>query len=314
MTYSRNNYEIDSLQLDGAVDIKEKVIRSTTENPAIYTQKLPLDNLVAFLREDWRKRNISSHFESEQPMVRIDEALRLIGAENNADGEVVFDISQWQHSEDYDLFRKCFFGVWEDLDSYFSQHFILDDSEQSYLANQHIYHFGDFYMVSDSVAAFTIYGNTEGRLFWIDISIPNADIMYYTAFNGNVLFDDDVSGDTNGHTCYYIKLGEANSPQNGYLSVYRLREISRSLGMEISMLTDIEYQPVGSAEKLYHNDSDHLYPVYLVEESPDRLVLKTSVGNIMTRAEAVSVTYTVERINGVWQRTSMEFSAEGSDG
>ncbi len=63
--YSRGS-ELDKLKLPSSVDISETVITSTTLNPAIYTQKLDLNALADFLREDWKKRGVSSHFENAQ--------------------------------------------------------------------------------------------------------------------------------------------------------------------------------------------------------------------------------------------------------
>ena len=59
--YSRNS-AMDELDLPNAVAIEKTVITSTTKNPAHYTCKIPLDDLVAFLRQDWENRQISRHF------------------------------------------------------------------------------------------------------------------------------------------------------------------------------------------------------------------------------------------------------------
>ena len=61
--YSRES-ELDVLQLDTSEDIDEKVITSTTLNPAHYTQKLSLNALTEFLRADWEQRGMSSHFDN----------------------------------------------------------------------------------------------------------------------------------------------------------------------------------------------------------------------------------------------------------
>ena len=61
--YSRHS-DLDRLQLDTSEDIDEKVITSTTQNPAHYTQKLSLNALTEFLRTDWEQRGASSHFEN----------------------------------------------------------------------------------------------------------------------------------------------------------------------------------------------------------------------------------------------------------
>ena len=60
--YSRDS-DLDSLALATSESIKTSVITSTTQNPAFYTQKLELNSLVEFLREDWEKQGISTHYE-----------------------------------------------------------------------------------------------------------------------------------------------------------------------------------------------------------------------------------------------------------
>ena len=61
MLYSRNS-AMDELDLPNAVAIEKTVITSTPNNPAHYTCKIPLDDLAAFLRQNWEKRQISRHF------------------------------------------------------------------------------------------------------------------------------------------------------------------------------------------------------------------------------------------------------------
>ncbi len=55
--YSRNS-AMDDLNLPNAVAIEKTVITSTTKNPAIYTCKIPLDDMTEYLREDWSARGI----------------------------------------------------------------------------------------------------------------------------------------------------------------------------------------------------------------------------------------------------------------
>ncbi len=66
MAYSRDNSEIDELHLNNAVDISETIVTSTTKNPAVYTQKLPLNDLVKFLYADWADKGVSRHFAEDQ--------------------------------------------------------------------------------------------------------------------------------------------------------------------------------------------------------------------------------------------------------
>lgn len=61
--YSRNCYMMDELFIEGSEDIKELRITTTTENPVLYTQKLPLENLAEYLRSDWESKGVCRHFE-----------------------------------------------------------------------------------------------------------------------------------------------------------------------------------------------------------------------------------------------------------
>ena len=56
--YSRNNYEIDALNIDGSENIDESAVTSTTVNPVRYSQKAPLEKLAEFIKNDWAQRGI----------------------------------------------------------------------------------------------------------------------------------------------------------------------------------------------------------------------------------------------------------------
>lgn len=71
--YSRGS-ELDKLKLPTSEDITETVITSTTLNPAKHTQKLDLDALADFLREDWKARGVSSHFDNTQDNTNTSQA------------------------------------------------------------------------------------------------------------------------------------------------------------------------------------------------------------------------------------------------
>lgn len=62
--YSRKS-EIDKLNLPEAANIDEEIITSTTQNPAVHSQKVGLETLADFLRSDWEQRGVSAHFEKE---------------------------------------------------------------------------------------------------------------------------------------------------------------------------------------------------------------------------------------------------------
>lgn len=80
IVYSRGS-DLDKLGLPGSENIEEQVITSTTQNPAVYTQKLGLDELVSFLRKDWEQRKVSSHFEP----VPTDKAVSTTGQTGSPD-------------------------------------------------------------------------------------------------------------------------------------------------------------------------------------------------------------------------------------
>lgn len=59
---SRNNYAMDELNISNSVNISVNTITSTTNNPAYYTQEMPLDDLTSFIRYDWKAKGISTHY------------------------------------------------------------------------------------------------------------------------------------------------------------------------------------------------------------------------------------------------------------
>lgn len=81
--YSRNNYELDALNIDGSENIDESAVTSTTVNPVRYSQKAPLEKLAEFIKNDWTQRGIAeaSDFtvaavtESSAPKPTTDAAL-----------------------------------------------------------------------------------------------------------------------------------------------------------------------------------------------------------------------------------------------
>jgi hypothetical protein len=227
-------------------------------------------------------------------------ALELIGVQIGEDGEAAFDKSSWEISEDYDIFREYFFGEWDSSDTAFAEgQFIIDDSEKAYLSvNNHVFRFDNFYKVSDDVLAFILYGDGESELFWLDKAAPDA--MYYLPFNGNSFYDFDIRQNADLFT---KAEKESNAPENGFMSVYRLRELSRDYGIDWDMLTNIEYEPEGSPDKLSHDDWYEFYPVYLMSESADKLTFETTVGNVMTDDEEIRAEFTIEKIDGEWTRT-----------
>ncbi|MGN1339980.1 MAG: hypothetical protein ACI4WS_06775 [Oscillospiraceae bacterium] len=238
-------------------------------------------------------------------------------------GKYCINIDNWEISEDYELFRKYFFGTWESSDKTIAEEMIIDDSEQAYLSKNTAFRFQNFYIISENVFAFVIQGNAENELFWIDINSP--DTMYYEPYvgywqinsvtsettdsepyTGGWLYDVKMPlGKENHKTAVYTKTdAPINQPEEDFLSIYKLREISRDHGIAMDMLVNIEYEEDKSSPyRLLHDDWYQFYPVYLVSQETDMLVLTTAVGNKMATEKEVSVTCTIEKIGGEWTRT-----------
>lgn len=228
-------------------------------------------------------------------------ALAMVGRQTE-DGKVFFDIDLWTHSEDHDLFREYFFGTWEYVRQYGAlSNFIIDDSEKSSL-----WSYSGFYKIDENVLAFTMWGNAEGRIFWLDINDP--DRMYEAACAAIQLHQYQWID----HETAVLTKTDAppNEPENNYLSDIRLREMSRDYGIDIQMLTwiicetDIEYKGKKIATTL---DSEYC-PIYLISESPDKLEFKTQVANSFEKLE-IDTRYTIEKIGGEWVRT-VEFDGD----
>lgn len=228
---------------------------------------------------------------SEQPVA-------LINAEKNEDGETCFDKASWEVSEDYTLFREIFFGVWQNSASAEEDEIVLEDSTKCLLANNSTYWFVDFYKVSDTVYAFETSGGADELLYWIDTESP--DMMYVTAFNGNHLYayDDGIEA-----LSYSKSSDGTNTAEQGFLSVWSLRELSKEYGIDYATLTEFEFQLEGDLDVRCHDDKYNFYNMWCVEESHEKLVLKTTVGNVMTDAGELTVTCTLTKINGKWSRT-----------
>lgn len=223
--------------------------------------------------------------------------LSLIGV-SYEEGNYRVDTDSWEVLTDCDIFREHFFGTWDSDSSILgSSEFTIDDTENSSLfAQESPLWLRDFYRVSGDVYAFIANGNAVSWLFWLDGSAP--DTMYFEEMNGGILYDHLNSG-----TTVLTKMDEPiKQPENAFLSIFRLREMAQEHGIDMETLLNIEYD-IGKDYMLYH-DKYQNYPVYLVSESEDEIVLRTKVGNPMTKEE-ISVEYTLSRENGAWKRTSL---------
>ncbi len=58
IAYSRQNLELDGLALEGSENISAKAVTSTTKNPAVYTQRLPLSSVAEFVAKEWSEHGI----------------------------------------------------------------------------------------------------------------------------------------------------------------------------------------------------------------------------------------------------------------
>lgn len=232
--------------------------------------------------------------------------LELIGFYIDSDGKFRIDIDNWQKSDDFDLFRNYFFGTWDNAKAAFGDQFplyVVDDSEKSLLMNNHTWRFANFYKVSENVLAFTVNGNAELILFWIDIATPN------TMYVEQLAKDQLIGYSYENHKTAILAKTDAllNEPEEKFLSIYRLREISRDYEIDLKLLLNIEHESKDGAITLYHDDWYQFYPVYLVSEEPGKLEFKTQVGSVYSKNSEIDVDYTLEKINGEWVRT-LKFS------
>lgn len=237
-------------------------------------------------------------------------ALELIGYQIDEDGEIWINEDQWQECEDFDLFRKYFFGIW-DGEAAFGERFplyVVDDSEKAFLMNDANWRFTGFYRVSENVLAFEINGQAGLELFWLDINDP--DRMYAQWLVGNINGLLHAGNDEKFETPVLTKTDTPpNEPEENFLSIYKLLEMSREYGIDLELLIDIEreanieYEGKEITTLLRHDDWYQFFPVYLVSEAPDRLELKTRVGNLVFKNLEIGVRYTLEKVDGEWVRT-----------
>ena len=232
--------------------------------------------------------------------------IELIDFYIDADGKFRIDIDNWQKSNDFDLFRNYFFGTWDNAKAAFGNQFplyVIDDSEKSFQMNNRMWRFADFYKVSNNVLAFTVNSNAEMILFWLDITAPNT--MYVELLGKDQLIGYSYE---NHKTDILMKTDALpNEPEENFLSIYKLYEMSRDYGIDIELLVDIEHESNDDGITLYHDDWYQFYPVYLVSESNDKIVIQTTVGNIIeTDMEPIEVICTFEKTDGEWVRTIKE--------
>lgn len=228
-----------------------------------------------------------------------DDRYKLIGAYLNEENEVCVDFTGMSASEDYELFRKYFFGVWDSPDGYLPWSLTIDDSENINFGGRGFY--GEFYQPGDSVIAFTLHTNGDAHVLWLDMANP--DIMYTAVFlmtNGLGVFTlEGITSDVHALTKNDAAPSE---PADGFLSIFKLHEMARDYGMDFDLLTNIDYGFIDGTYYL-HSATYDFYPMYLVSETDDKIVIRTSVGNVgSTDLKPIDVICTFERVDGEWNR------------
>ena len=234
-----------------------------------------------------------------KPIDLEDNKYQLIGAYLSDENEVCVDFSSMPAPEDYELFRKYFFGVWDSPDRYLPSSLTIDDSENINFAGRGYY--GEFYQPSDSVIAFTLHTNGDAHVLWLDMANP--DVMYTAAFlmrNGLGVFTlEGITSDVHALTKNDAAPSE---PTDGFLSIFKLHEMVRDYGMDFDLLTNIDYGFI-DGKYFLHSATYDFYPMYLVSETDDKIAIRTSVGNIGSiDLKPIDVICTFERVDGEWNR------------
>ena len=216
------------------------------------------------------------------------------------------DKSAVTRMDDYDLFRQYFFGTWEwdTGEWYWDDPFVVDDSLKSFnMIGMEPWCIGEFYRIGDNTLVFGTGGMAGGPLFWLDMNEP--EILY--SAEGSI--EDGlwvINGATEPGFCSLKKTDlPPNEPEENFLSIFRLREISRDYGIDFSLLVDISlgYTEDDAYYSMSHNVSALFYPIYLVSESADRLEFRTTVGNGFEAEMETELSFTIEKLDGKWVRT-----------
>lgn len=246
------------------------------------------------------------------PSGAVEPALSLLNCRANEDGAYCIDQTTWNTSEDYGLFREYFFGTWEGsfrLPEYPEQErLIIDDSEKSFIMTEtSIKMLDGFYETGAGALAFMIGSDSGSAIIWISLDEPNTIYMVWGGMT-SPLWSRNESGEYSSAPVVYAlrKTDEPlNEPEGNFLSIFRLREMAREYGIDLGLLVNIEYKSGGTT--LYHDDWYQLYPMYLVSETEDKIVIKTSVGNVGDiDIKPIDVICTFEKADGEWNRSIME--------
>ena len=225
----------------------------------------------------------------------------LIGAYVDDENNVLVDMTNWQVSEDYDMFRQYFFGEWDAANSTWDTNVTIDDSEDFLAMDRYIYFYENFFQISDTVLAFTTGLNAEIKIFWLETDKP--DIMYADEIEPSGWFAgfDFAKADVLTKTPTAPK-----EPSNNFLSIFKLHEMAHNHDIPLDLLTNIDYGIIDGKYFLHSARAD-FYPMYLVSEADDKIEIRTSIGNFMeTDIELISVLCTFKKEGGEWNRTVEE--------
>ena len=159
------------------------------------------------------------------------------------------------------------------------------------------------YLISVSLA-FMIGSDSGSAIIWI---IPDEPDTIYMTWGGmtSPLWSRNENGEYSAAPVVYTlkKTDEPiNEPADNFLSIFRIYEIARKYGIDTELLVDIKYESDGTT--LYHDDWYQLYPMYLVSEAVDKIVIRTSVGNVGDiDLKPVDIICTFEKAEGEWNRS-----------
>lgn len=247
--------------------------------------------------------------ETAQAALGAESALSLLNCRENEDGTYSIDQTAWRLSDDYESFRRYFFGAWEGgfrFPEYPEQkRLIIDDAEDSFVMTETgIRVLDGFYETEAGALAFMVGNDSGSAIIWIS---PDEPETLYMAWGGmtSPLWSRDESGAYSDEPVVYT-LRKTNEPlgeaEGNFLSIFRLREMAREYGIDTELLINIEYE--GDGTTLYHDDWYQFYPMYLVSEAEDKIVIRTSVGNAGDTAQKpIDIICTFEKADGEWSRS-----------
>lgn len=239
---------------------------------------------------------------AEESFFLDDDRYRLIGAYLNEENEVCVDLSSMPTPENYDLFRKYLFGVWDSRDGYLPWSMTLDDSENIDFAGRG--YFREFYQPSDRVIMFTLHTNADAYVLWLDMDDP--DVAYIAVcYVTNELYNFTCQGITAEVHTLTKSDAAPSEPADGFLSIFKLHEMANEHRVDFDLLTVIDYGIIDGTRYL-HNATYDFYPMVLVSESDDKIVIRTSVGNAMyDDLKPIDVVCTFDRAGAAtWVRTA----------